>query len=230
MAREHHTAIPADQTGFLARLRAWFDAVADLPQAQREAWIALNVPDPEDRLALLRLLESDAETSGFFETPAGERAAGFALDDDDDAPAEAGILGTRIGAFRLVQLLGKGGMAAVFLGEREEGGFRQRVAVKLLRRGLYSELEQKLFQRERRVLAALSHANIAHLVDGGVTGAGIPYLVMEYVDGRPITEHARERALGIRERVGLYGGTVRLEPVPAGGTRLVATLPLKGAE
>ena len=83
-----------------------------------------------------------------------------------------------------MRLLGQGGMAAVFLGEREGGDFRQLAAVKLLRRGLYSELEQRLFRRERQVLATLAHPNIAHLIDGGLTDAGIPYLIMEFVDGR----------------------------------------------
>ena len=95
-------------------------------------------------------------------------------------------------------------MAAVFLGEREGGDFRQRVAVKLLRRGLYSEVEQRLFRRERQLLAALDHPHIAHLIDGGVTAGGIPYLVLEYVDGVPITQYAADRRLGVRVRVELF--------------------------
>ena len=83
-------------------------------------------------------------------------------------------------------------MAAVFLGERVGADFEQQVAIKLLRRGLYSELEQRLFQRERQVLATLDHPNIARLIDGGVTDAGIPYLVMEHVDGVPITTYAHD--------------------------------------
>jgi serine/threonine protein kinase len=89
----------------------------------------------------------------------------------DSVLAES-LVGQRIGVFRLVRLLGKGGMAAVFLGSRESGDFRQDVAIKLLRRGLYSEIEQRLFQRERRVLASLNHPNIARLIDGGLTDAG----------------------------------------------------------
>ena len=103
-----------------------------------------------------------------------------------------------------MRLLGKGGMAAVFLGEREGGDFRQHVAMKLLRRGLYSEIEQRLFQRERQVLASLNHPNIARLIDGGVTDAGVPYLVMEYVDGVPITRYASAHALDARARLALF--------------------------
>jgi len=196
---------PQSGGGFLARLREWFGAAIEVPPAERAAWLEAHIADPDEREALARLLASDADTSGFFETPASQHVAGIAAGDRiDDAAAPEGLIGTRIGAFRLVRLLGKGGMAAVFLGEREGGDFRQLAAVKLLRRGLYSELEQRLFQRERQVLATLSHANIAHLIDGGLTDAGIPFLIMEYVDGVPVTRHAAERSLGVRDRVRLF--------------------------
>ncbi len=197
------TARPASGGDFLARLRGWFEAAIEMPPAARAAWIAANVADPDDRAALLRLLALDDAASGFFETPATEHVAGLDADDGDDPIRAEGLVGTKVGAFRLVRLLGKGGMAAVFLGEREGGDFAQRAAIKLLRRGLYSEVEQRLFQRERRVLATLAHPNIAHLIDGGVTEAGIPYLVMEYVDGVPVTRYATEHTLGVRERVAL---------------------------
>ncbi len=124
--------------------------------------------------------------------------------DVDEPLRHDGLIGQRIGAFRLTRLLGKGGMAAVFLGEREGGDFAQRVAVKLLRRGLYSEIEQRLFRRERRLLAGLDHPHIARLIDGGVTAAGIPYLIIEYVDGEAITTHAARRSLDVRQRLELF--------------------------
>ncbi len=136
---------------------------------------------------------------GFLDTPIGEHAAAHRR----NGLAER-LVGQRIGAFRLVRLLGKGGMAAVFLGAREDGDFRQDVAVKLLRRGLYSEIEQRLFLRERQVLASLNHPNIARLIDGGLTDAGVPYLVMEYVDGKPITHYATAHALDSRARLALF--------------------------
>jgi len=191
---------PPSGNDFIARLRDLFDRALDVPRSERAAWIETHAPDAEERAALERLLESDADTSGFFETPASEHVAGLA----EDPASPDGLIGTRIGAFRLVRLLGKGGMAAVFLGEREGGDFEQLAAVKVLRRGLYSELEQRLFQRERRVLAALAHPNIAHLIDGGLTDAGIPFLVMEYVDGLPVTRHAAEHGLGVRARIELF--------------------------
>ncbi len=194
----------APGAGFVARLRAAFDAVIEIPADERAGWIEANVAAVEEREALLRLLAFDAAESGFFETPATGHIAGIDANDDDDPIHAEGLIGAQVGAFRLVRLIGKGGMAAVFLGEREGGDFSQRAAVKLLRRGLYSEVEQRLFQRERRVLAALAHPNIAHLIDGGVTDAGVPYLVMEFVDGVPVTRYAAERGLGVRERVALF--------------------------
>ncbi|MDR3386314.1 MAG: protein kinase [Rudaea sp.] len=182
------------------RLRGQFDALAELPACERGAWLDAHVPDRGERAALLRLLAADTG-SGFLDTPASEHAARLAA---EDIVRPEGLIGQQIGEFRIVRALGQGGMAAVFLGERSGKDFRQQAAVKLLRRGLYSELEQRLFLRERRVLAALDHANIARLIDGGVTEAGIPYLVMEYVDGVPITRYAQTHAVDIRARLELF--------------------------
>jgi eukaryotic-like serine/threonine-protein kinase len=184
-----------------ARLRDLFAAVSEISEDARAAWMNAHVPDPEERTALERLLAADLFESGYFETPADEHAARMAA---DEPLRPEGLIGQSIGAFRLTRLLGKGGMAAVFLGAREGADFEQRVAVKLLRRGLYSEIEQRLFRRERQLLAGLDHPNIARLIDGGVTSAGIPYLVIEYVDGDPITRHAGDRRLGVRERLNLF--------------------------
>jgi serine/threonine-protein kinase len=181
------------------RLRDLFERAVDVCAAEREAWIDAHATNPGERAALRRLLAAD-DGSGFLDTPATEHAARFAA---DEVTAD-GLIGQRIGAFRLVRALGRGGMAAVFLGERVGADFEQHVAIKLLRRGLYSELEQRLFQRERQVLATLDHPNIARLIDGGLTDAGIPFLVMEHVDGVPITQYAAERGLDVRSRLTLF--------------------------
>jgi len=170
-----------------------------VPAADRDAWIDAHATGADEIGALRRLLAADGG-SGFLDTPATEQAARMAADE----VAAEGLIGQRIGAFRLLRTLGRGGMAAVFLGERVGVDFEQQVAIKLLRRGLYSELEQRLFQRERQVLATLDHPNIAHLIDGGVTDAGIPYLMMEHVDGVPITQYADDRAMDVRARLGLF--------------------------
>ncbi len=183
----------------LHRLRSIFDSVIELPVEQRAAWLDQHVPKPDDRLAVLALLRADETGKGVLDTPAGELAGRM----KNDGPALEGLVGQNIGAFRLIRLLGKGGMAAVFLGERQVGDFEQQVAIKLLRRGLFSELEQRLFLRERQVLANLSHPNIAQLFDGDVTPAGIPFLVMEYIDGVSITRYAAAHHLDVRQRLEL---------------------------
>ncbi|HKE48906.1 MAG TPA: serine/threonine-protein kinase [Rhodanobacteraceae bacterium] len=183
-------------------LRERFEQALLVPASEREAWLDAQPMTPAQRHRLRRLLQADEANQGSLDTPPLDRAAriGDAGESDDGRS----LIGQRIGGFRLLRVLGRGGMAMVFLAEREGSDFRQQVALKLLRRGLYSELEQRLFQRERRVLAALSHPNIARLIDGGVTDAGIPYLVMDRVDGVPITRHAAEHRLDVAARLALF--------------------------
>ena len=194
------TDLPPSFSDSYARLREWFSTLVELDETERAAWIAIHVTDLDERAALERLLAAD-QFEGYFETPAEERAA---RQNAEEPLRPEGLIGKHIGVFRLMRLLGKGGMAAVFLGAREGADFEQRVAVKLLRRGLYSDLEQRLFRRERQLLASLEHPNVARLIDGGVTEAGIPYLVVEYVDGQPITSHAEAKRLALRDRLMLF--------------------------
>ncbi|MEP6483932.1 MAG: protein kinase [Rudaea sp.] len=182
-----------------ARLRDAFDILSEMDALNREAWLAANVDDADQRVALRRLL-SEEHDRGFLDLSLVEHA--FRLDSEDVRPE--GLIGRDIGGFRIVRLLGQGGMAAVFLGERSDSDFEQNVAVKILRRGLYSELEQRLFLRERQLLAGLNHPNIARMIDGGVTDAGIPYLVMEFVDGEPITRYAAMCDFSVRQRAELF--------------------------
>ena len=184
-------------------MRSWFDAVLDQPAAQRQAWIDAHCPDPEIRERLRELLAVHEQTAPLLlDLPVAALVDSVA---GDEAPAPEVAIGTRIGAFRLVAPLGRGGMATVYLGEREDVDFHQRVAVKLLRKGFHSDLQQALFRRERRTLAALSHPNIARLIDGGVTEDGIPYLVLDYVDGPTLTGYAAEHRLGVPARLRLFG-------------------------
>jgi serine/threonine-protein kinase len=205
------------------RLREAFDAAVELPAATRAEWIAAHLADAGDRAALHRLLEAD-ERAGLLERPADERMQHIAL---DEAPLAAEWLGQRIGAFRLTRLLGEGGMAIVFHGERDGGGFNQQVAVKLLRRGLWSPLEQRLFRREQQALASLSHPNITHLIDGGIADGGVPYLILEYVDGMPITAYATEHGCGLRKRLALF--VVACRAVAAAHRQLIVHRDLKPA-
>ncbi|SDR04339.1 serine/threonine protein kinase [Pseudoxanthomonas sp. CF385] len=204
-------------------LRQSFDAVVDLPAEARRDWMDQHCPDPTDRRHLEALLAAHARTEPvLLDTPVA--ALIEAMKADDARPPHAWI-GERIGAFRLISPLGQGGMASVFLAEREDVDFQQRVAVKLLRRGPYSELQQQLFRRERQTLAALAHPAIARLIDGGVTDEGVPYLVMDHVDGLPITRHADVHDLALGARLKLLCDVCRA--VEAAHRQLVVHCDLK---
>lgn len=111
--------------------------------------------------------------------------------------------GESIGSYRLIERVGRGGMGDVYRAERENAGFRQTVAVKLLRRGLDSEDLLARFAQERRILARLNHPSIARLIDGGATSDGAPYLVMEYVAGETLTDYVTRLRLPIAARIRL---------------------------
>ncbi len=124
----------------------------------------------------------------------------------DDAAGATALLPppARIGPYRVVEEIGRGGMGAVYLAERVDGQFEQSVAVKLMRGGLDSTSAQRRFAAERRILARLKHRNIAQLLDGGVASDGRPFLAMEFVPGVPITKYCDERRLGLDARLELF--------------------------
>ena len=206
-----------------------FADLVDLPEAEREARLeALDRSDPELGLAVRRLLVSDARAEGFLDEPAPERLGALrsfedAADDADDEPATP--VGERIGPYRTLRLLGRGGMGEVFLAERVDGQFEQRVALKLVKRGMDSEEILSRFRRERQILARLSHPNIARLFDGGRAEDGRPYFALECVDGEPITAHAVRRELSVDQRVRL--AAVCCEAVDAAHRSLVVHRDLK---
>jgi non-specific serine/threonine protein kinase/serine/threonine-protein kinase len=110
----------------------------------------------------------------------------------------------RIGPYRLVREIGHGGMGAVYLAVRDDDAFQKRVAVKVLRRGMDTDAIISRFRNERQILAGLDHPNIARLIDGGSTADGLPYFVMEYVDGAPIDEYADAQHLDTTARLDLF--------------------------
>ena len=110
----------------------------------------------------------------------------------------------RAGPYRLMRQLGAGGMGAVWLGVRDDDEFRHEVAVKFLRHSLQSEYTLRRFRHERQILAGLHHPNIAALYDGGTTTDGRPYIVMEYVQGPPVTDYCRDRRLSLADRIRLF--------------------------
>ena len=121
----------------------------------------------------------------------------------DSNESTNGFIGKKIDKYRIVRELGAGGMGVVFLAERTDGAFEQKVAIKFLRHFSSASALQS-FLRERQILARLRHSYIAQLIDGGTTAEGTPYLVMEYIEGVPITEYAREQNLTLEDRIALF--------------------------
>ena len=115
------------------------------------------------------------------------------------------LLGTRVGPYRLQRLLGQGGMGEVYFALRDDAQYQQQVALKLVRPGLHTADVARRFRTERQILARLTHPHIARLLDGGVAADGRPYLVMEYVEGMPLTTFCDTHRLSIEERLRLFG-------------------------
>lgn len=120
---------------------------------------------------------------------------------DDEARQ---IAGKRIGVYRVVREIGRGGMGAVYLAERDDDEYHKQVAIKLIKRGMDSDAILARFRTERQILARLDHTNIARLLDGGTTPDALPYFVMEYIEGRAIDRYADEQKLTITERLELF--------------------------
>jgi serine/threonine protein kinase/tetratricopeptide (TPR) repeat protein len=183
------------------------DVALDIDPAERERWLIDSCGDIELR-DCLRVLLADSDRDSVIDTGSGRIAKALMADDgsmDDDAVARLpNLIGRRLGAYRIGRLIGEGGMASVFLGERDDGGFTQQVAVKVLRDGMLDPREQQQFRRERQILARLEHPNIARLIDGGLTPEGVPWFAMEYVEGTSILAHCDARQLDIDARLALF--------------------------
>jgi len=113
-------------------------------------------------------------------------------------------IGERVGAYVIVRQLGRGGMGAVYLGERADGRFEKQVAIKILKRGTDTDEVLRRFAVERQILAKLDHPNITRLLDAGTTQDGLPYFIMDYVEGVPITELAHKQSLALADRLHLF--------------------------
>ncbi|MCU1295359.1 MAG: pknD, partial [Bryobacterales bacterium] len=148
------------------------------------------------------LLVAHEASSDFLEQPLAS-LDGFTQIEGPEG-GESPLIGSRIGAYRLERELGHGGMGAVYLATRADEEFRKSVAIKLIRVEKQSDFTVRRFRQERQILARLEHAYVARLIDGGATGSGMPYLVMEYVEGEVLTQYCEGRELSARERLELF--------------------------
>jgi WD40 repeat protein/serine/threonine protein kinase len=176
-----------------------FDQVAALEPSAQTDFLARACADAEVSAAVYRLLDNEEAPAGFLETPAPILFAEAGCEDNVTRAA-----GRRIGPYLLEREIGRGGMGIVYLAVRDDDAYQKQVAVKLVWPGLSGGEAARRFRQERQILANLEHPGIARLLDGGATAEGWQYLVMEYVEGVPITDYCAQRRLSLAERLRLF--------------------------
>jgi eukaryotic-like serine/threonine-protein kinase len=186
-------------TGRWEQIAELFHAALALPADERDAFLREHAPDPAMSAEVQRLITAHERAGRFIEAPAISGADSLAA-----RVPEPSMIGRRFGAYRVVREIGRGGMGAVYLAERADGEFEQRVAIKLIKRGMDTDLLLERFRSERQILATLDHPNIGRLLDGGATEDGRPYFVMEYIEGMPLDEYADAKRLPITQRLRLF--------------------------
>ncbi|HVS02414.1 MAG TPA: serine/threonine-protein kinase, partial [Thermoanaerobaculia bacterium] len=217
----------SDEPGRARRAYEIFAAALELKPAERGAFVdGACGGDPALRGEVDRLLAAAEDPPPDGAGALGDRAPHLlaALEEELSAAPPAGT-GQRIGPYRLVEVLGRGGMGVVWLAERDDGAFSKRVALKIVPDWEASDDLPRRLRAERQILAGLEHPNIARLLDGGVTAEGVPYLVMEHVEGEPIDAYCEGRDLGVRDRLALVLAVC--DAVAAAHRRLVVHRDLK---
>lgn len=186
---------------FYRRAKQLFCSALEVASEERDAYLARECADDatlREEVAALLALDSAAES--FLAPP--ERPGDLAADDDVEAPGLGE--GSRVGSYVIVKTIGHGGMGAVYLARRADPELPGLVALKVVRRGMDSTYILRRFRTERRILAALEHPNIARFLDGGATADGMPFFVMEYIEGEHILDYCDHRNLPTRARLELF--------------------------
>lgn len=179
---------------------ALFEAVLDMDPDARVAWLEQHCADAAMRDEVLALCRADAAVGVLDGAPDAVAAALL----QSANVAEPSFAGRRIGAYRISELLGEGGMATVWAAERCDGAFAQSVAIKCLKHSLVTPSLRRRFERERQILARLEHPNIARLLDGGISDDGVPYIVMERILGEPLDAWCNHRDLSTTARLQIF--------------------------
>ncbi|MGD2108102.1 MAG: serine/threonine-protein kinase [Phycisphaerae bacterium] len=181
------------------RVEELFDAALEVPDNQREAFLDEQCGDDHEfRASVKKLLDAHERSSGFLDPPVPAAAMNLLSEYTDE-----GMIGRDVGPYHLTEVIGTGGMGTVFQAVRRDDTSAAPVAVKLIRPGMDSQDVLRRFAHERETLAKLTHPGIARMLDGGMTNDGRPYLVMEYVEGVPITQYCDQERLTLSERLQL---------------------------
>lgn len=189
-----------------------FHATAELPASERVRYLdQRSAEDLELRSEVEKLLASLDEADEFIESPvwtdsgllntSAKKELSKSLDENAHGD---GFLGKQVGVYRLTREIGRGGMGAVFQAERADGEFNQTVAIKLIKRGMDTDFIVRRFRHERQILASFEHPYIARLLDGGTTTEGVPYFVMEFIEGETLFNYCDTNRLTVRDRLKLF--------------------------
>lgn len=183
------------------------DKALDLPTDKRAAFIEKECGgNTKLKQEVELILTSISDSEGWLENPTEYKEEFYSevAEDLEQISVQESLIGEEIGAYTIVEKVGEGGMGSVYLAERTGGDFKHRVAIKLIRNTHATEQNIKRFRQEKRILANLNHPSIAQLYDGGRTESGIPYIIMEYVDGVPITEYCITNNCTIDQKIELF--------------------------
>lgn len=183
-------------SGRWQQVEALFEQTLEAPASERPQFLQA-IRDLDLRREVESLLQAHQEAGAFIDEP-DRFFSRESFEPDTLAPGQV------IDRYRVIHEIGRGGMGAVFLAERADDVYRKQVAIKLIKRGMDTESVLRRFYHERQILASLEHPNIARLLDGGTTQDGLPYFVMEYIDGQRIDRYADEGHLTIKERLALF--------------------------
>jgi serine/threonine protein kinase len=204
------------------RVKELFEAASDLDSKGRDRLLRDScLGDQALRKEVESLLASSSEAGDFIETPALDGSTtllgGFSREDSgapssqsfdlieyERTAAENAIIGKLLGPYRVLDEIGQGGMGKVYRAVRSDDVYQRQVAIKIVKRGMDTDFIIRRFRNERQILAGLNHPNITRLLDGGTTEDGLPYFVMEFIDGRPIDEYCDKRRLSTSERLHLF--------------------------
>ncbi len=182
----------------ISQIKLLFEEARELNETERENFLNLRCGfDQELKNEILSLLASFEETKDFLEEP-------FKIIDEKKNIFVDPLIGKQVGNFIIEGEAGVGGMGIVYAGRRNDKEYEQKVAIKILKYGFTSAYHLKRFQIERQTLANLQHSNIARLLDGGRTFDGLPYLVMEFIDGKPVTKYCEEKELNSYKKLEIF--------------------------
>jgi serine/threonine protein kinase len=177
----------------------------EIETSKRQKYLNSLSIDPEMRAEVETYLAFEEDAGNLMDISAVEFSKDF-FDKDfiEEEESTNAVAGQQFGAYKVIGELGYGGMGAVYLAERTDGKFEQKVALKLLKREMNTLALRRRFEQERNILASLEHPNIARLLNAGTTADKIPYIAMEYVEGLPVDEYCNKNKLDLNRRLDLF--------------------------